>query len=143
MPSRTLVGMARRAMPALLVAAAALADVLGDRNLALYALLAAVPALAVALLAAFGDVLEGDAEPSRQLQTLLCGVGLLLVVVGATVRAPAVRDADLPPLAVSTLVACLAVLALEAAVGAGRAAVERPARRGRAEAQPDELREAA
>jgi hypothetical protein len=143
MPSRTFVGMVRRALPAMLVAVVALADALGDRHLALYALLGAVPALAVAVLAAFGDVLEGRAEPSRQLQTLLSGFGLLLVVAGATVRAPAVRDGDLPPLAVSTLVACLVVLALEAALGAGRAAVERPARRRGSEPQPEQLREAA
>lgn len=136
--------MARRALPALLVAAAALADELGHERLALYALLAAVPALAVSGLSALGDVLDGQTEASRQLQALLSGIGLLLVVAGAAVRSPGVDDAGLPPLAVTALVATLAVLALEAAVGAGRAAVERPSRRRlrRTEA-PDELREAA
>jgi hypothetical protein len=134
--------MARRALPALLVAAAALADAAGEPGLALYALLAAVPALSFAGLAALGELLDGDSEPARQLQALLSAVALVLIVGGAAVRAPAVRDGDLPALAGSALSACLVVLALEALVGAGRAAVERPPR-SRRELPPEELREAA
>nr|MDQ3823346.1 hypothetical protein [Actinomycetota bacterium] len=78
--------MARRALPALLVAAAAVADVAGEPGLALYALLAAVPALAFAGLVGFGELLDGDAEAARQLQTLLRAVALALVVTGAAVR---------------------------------------------------------
>ena len=137
--------MARRALPALLVAAAAFADAQGEHSLALYALLAAVPALAVAGLSSFGELLDGDAEPSRQLQALLWAVAVLLAVVGAMVRAPAVHDVQPPALAGSALVACLVVLAVEACAGAVRAAVERPPRaRVRHDAEPvDELREAA
>ena len=133
--------MARRALPALLVAAAAVADGLGQPELALYALLAGVPALAVAALAVLGDVLDGDSAPRRQLQALLWGVALVLAVAGAAVRGPAVRDAGLPAFAGSALFACLVVLALEAAVAAAQAAVERPPRPQRAEAE--DLREAA
>jgi hypothetical protein len=139
---RTFVGMARRALPALLVAAAALADASGETGLALYALLAAVPLLAFAGLDALGELLDGSTEVGRQLQALLCAVTLALVLVGAAVRAPAVRDGELPALAGSTLFACLVALALEALVAAGRAAVERPPRR-RGTASVDELREAA
>lgn len=139
---RTFVGMARRVLPALLVAAAAVADRSGEPDLALYALLAAVPALAFAGLAALGELLDGESEPARQLQALLAAIALALIVGGAAVRAPAVEDGDLPAFAGSALFACLVVLALEAFVGAGRAAVERPPRRRR-EAPPDELREAA
>lgn len=130
-------------MPALLVAAAAVADASSEPALALYALLLAIPALALAALAAFGELLEGEPPASGQLQALLWALALLLVVLGAAVRAPAVRDGALPPLAVSALVACLGVLALEAVVGAGRAAVERPARPRRPARVADELREAA
>jgi hypothetical protein len=135
--------MARRALPALLVAAAALADALGAHRPALYALLAAVPAAAVAALAAFGDVLDGDSAASRQLQALLSALALALIVGGAVVRSPAILDPGVPTAAASALVAALAVLALEAAVGAGRAAVERPPRRRRPPVPAEELREAA
>jgi hypothetical protein len=141
--SRTLAGMARRAVPALLVAAAALADARGEPTFALYAILAAVPALAVAALASFGDVLDGEPEASRQLQALLWTLALVLAVSGAAVRAPALRDGALPPLAVTALFACLVVLALEAAVGAARAAVERPARERPRPSAAGELRRAA
>ena len=136
--------MARRALPALLVAAAALADAGGSPDLALYALLAAIAALALAALAALGDLIDGDRPPAaHQLQVLLSGVALLLVVVGAAVSAPAARTGELPALADSALFACLVVLALEAAVGAARAAVERPARPRRTAQPGEELREAA
>jgi hypothetical protein len=137
--------MARRAVPALLVAAAAFADVSGERSLALYALLAAVPALAVAALSGLGELLDGEAEPSRQLQLLLSTLALVLAVVGASVRGPAVSGGALPPLAGSALVACLVLLGLEAAVRAARAAVERPPRRRRPlpTAVAEELRDAA
>lgn len=135
--------MARRALPALLVAAAALLDAGGFPDLALYALLAAIAALALSSLAALGELLDGERpEPTQQLQTLLLTIALFLVVAGAAVSGPAARTGELPALAESALFACLVVLALEAMVGAGRAAVERPPRRRR-EPSADELREAA
>jgi hypothetical protein len=135
--------MARRALPALLVAAAALADAAGERNVSLYALLGAIPALAFAGLAALGELLDGRIEPGRQLQTLLWAVALALVVGGAAVRAPAVGDGDLPTFAGSALFACLVVLALEALVAAAGAAVERPPRRRGLTLPGEDLREAA
>jgi hypothetical protein len=136
--------MARRALPALLVAAAALFDVGGLPDLALYALLAAIAALALAVLAALGEVIDGDRPAAaHQLQALLSGIALLLVVGGAAVSAPAARTGEFPALADSALFTCLVVLALEAAVGAARAAVERPARPRRAAPPAEELREAA
>lgn len=135
--------MARRALPALLVATAALADVSGEFALALYVLLAAVPVLAFAGLAMLGELIDEEATPGKQLQALLWGVGLALVLAGATVRAPAVRDVALPPFAGPALFACLVVLALEALVGAAGAAVERPARRRGQPAAAESLRDAA
>jgi hypothetical protein len=135
--------MARRALPALLVAAAAFADAAGQPDLALYALLGAVPALAFAGLVGLDELFDGQDEPSRQFQTLLRAIALALVVGGAAVRAPAVRDGDLPALAGSALFACLVVLALEALVGAAGAAVERPPRHRPVPAAEEEFREAA
>jgi hypothetical protein len=135
--------MARRGLPALLVTAAALADASAEPGLALYALLAAVPVLAFAGLTTLADLIDGEATPGRQLQGLLWAVGLALVLAGAAVRAPAVRDGALPALAGPALFACLVVLALEAVVGAVAAAVERPPRRRRPAAATEELREAA
>jgi hypothetical protein len=136
--------MARRALPALLVAAAALADAGGFPDFALYALLTAIAAVALAALAVLGELIDGEQPAAQQLQALLWGLALLLVVGGAAVRAPAVRTEDLPGLAGATLFACLVVLGLEAAVAAARAAVEQPPRRRRRRRlAADELREAA
>jgi hypothetical protein len=141
--------MARRALPAVLVAAAAVADSAGEPTLALYALLAAVPALSFAGLSALGELLDGDSDLARQLQALLAAVALALIVGGAAVRAPAVQDGDLPAFAGTALFACLVVLALEALVGAGRVAVERPPRERERGVRPaeelldDRLRDAA
>lgn len=136
--------MARRALPALLVAAAALLDAGEFPDLALYALLAAIAALALSSLAALGELLDGERPaPAHQLQTLLSGIALLLVVAGAAVSGPAAKTGELPALADSALFACLVVLALEAAVGAARAAVEKPERRRRSVQAAEELREAA
>jgi len=107
--------MARRAIPVALVVAAAAADGAGVHGLAFYALLAAVPAAAVAALDAFGRVLDGANE---QLHALLWTMVLALVVVGAAVRAPAVTEGAVPALARSALVACLAVFCVQAVVAA-------------------------
>ena len=136
--------MARRALPALLVATAALADAAGYPDLALYALLASIAALALAALNVLGELIDSERPAAaHQLQALLCGIALLLVVGGAAAGAPAARTGELPAFADSALFACLVVLGLEAAVGAARAAVERPARKSRPAAGREELREAA
>ena len=107
--------MARRAIPVGLVVAAAAADGAGFHELAFYALLAAVPAAAVAALDAFGRVLDGANE---HLHALLWTIVLALVVVGAAVRAPAVTEGAVPTLARSALLACLAVFCVQAVVAA-------------------------
>jgi hypothetical protein len=105
--------MARRAVPVGLVIAAAAADGAGAHGLAFYALLLAVPAAAIAALDAFGHVLDGAQD---HLPALLWMMVLALVVVGATVRAPAVTEGAVPGLARSALLACLAVFCVQAAV---------------------------
>src|SRR5581483_5365524 len=120
----------RRVLPALLVAAAAAADAHGAHGLALDALLAAVPFAAVAGLAAFGGYLDRRDDPVVALQALLWAVALVLLLVSCEVRSSAIHG--VPPLAVSSLVACLGVFAIKAVVAAApyarRLAALRPAK---------------
>src|SRR2546421_2243544 len=103
--------MARRIVPFGLVVAAAFADKVGAHGLAFDAMLLAVPVTAIAGLAALADHLERGAP---RMQALLWAVTLLLMVVGAAARAPALAEGVVPPLAVATLVACLAVFCVQA-----------------------------
>jgi hypothetical protein len=106
--------MALRGLPVALVLAAAVADGVGAHGLAFYALLAAVPAGAVAALEAFGDSLE---EPRNWMHALLWGVVLALTVTGAAVRAPVLAQGTVPALGRSAVVACLAIFCIQALVG--------------------------
>ncbi len=106
--------MGRRVLPGLLVVAAALADSGGRHGLALDALLGAVPFAAVAAIAAFGAYLNRRDDPVTALQALLWGVALVLLVVSCEVRSNAING--VPRLAISSLVACLGVFAIQAAV---------------------------
>jgi hypothetical protein len=109
--------MSRQLGPAALVIAAGLADAAGRGDLAFYALLAAVPIVAAAALAAYGDhvATERPAPAAVSLQALLWGLGLVLVTASAAVRAPAF-DSVAPALGASTLTGCLAIVGLQAAV---------------------------
>jgi hypothetical protein len=108
--------MTRRVMPVGLVIGAAAADGAAAHTLAFYALLLAVPAVAIAALDELGEVLEGR---GNQLRALLWGLVLALVVAGAAVRAPAVTEGVVPSLARSTLLACLAIFCVQAMVTLG------------------------
>lgn len=109
--------MSRHLGPAALIVFAGLADAVGSSDLAFYALLVAVPAIAAAALGAYGDLVaaERPAPASVSLQALLWGLGLVLVTASAAVRAPAF-DSVAPTLGGSTLVGCLAIVGLQAAV---------------------------
>jgi hypothetical protein len=111
--------MSRHLGPAALIVGAALADAAGRSDLAFYALLAAIPAVAAAALGVYGDMVaaERPAPASVSLQALLWGLGLALVTASAAVRAPAF-DSVAPGLGVSTLTACLAIVGLQAVVAA-------------------------
>jgi hypothetical protein len=113
--------MSRQLAPAALVVAAALADAAGRSDLAFYALLAAVPIIAVAALTAYGDVVavEEPSPASVSLQPLLWGIGLVLVTASAAVRAPAF-DSVAPTVGGTTLTACLAIVGIQGAVAAAR-----------------------
>lgn len=106
--------MRRQLLPAALVAAAALADARALHEPAFYLLVAAVPATAVASLSALGDLLDGAREKLGRVRVGLSGLALVWVVVAAAVRSPSVEDGSVPPLAVSALVASLAVFAAQA-----------------------------
>ena len=101
-------------LPALLVAAAAVADAHHARGLALDALLVAVPFAAVSAIAAFGGYLDRRDDAVVALQALLWALCLVLLVVSCEVRSNAIQG--VPPLAVSSLVACLGIFAIKATV---------------------------
>ena len=81
--------------------------------LAFYALLVAVPAAAVAALDELGELLDGGRD---HVHALLWAIVLGLTVVGAGVRASAVTAGAVPALARSTLLACLGVFCVQAAL---------------------------
>jgi hypothetical protein len=103
--------MARRLGPVALVIGAAFADRAGAHGLAFDAILLAVPATAVAGLAAFAEQLE---RGTSRLQATLWAAALAFVVVGAAARAPALAEGRVPPLAGMALVACLGLFCAQA-----------------------------
>jgi hypothetical protein len=105
--------MARRWLPVALVLAAAAADGAGAHGLAFYALLAAVPAAAVAALDAFGETLAGVGSG---LHAVLWGIVLALTVTGAAVRAPLLAEGTVPAVGRSSVVACLGIFCVQALV---------------------------
>lgn len=119
--------MSRRLSAVAPILGAALADAAGAHGLAFYALLAAVPACALAALSSLAEMLERASEVAT-LQALLWGLCLAFVVVGAAARSPALHTDVLPALAVSTLRAALVVLAVKASLAAWAAVRPRLAR---------------
>jgi hypothetical protein len=120
----------RRALPAVLVLLAAVADSHNAHALALDALLGAVPFAAVAALASFGDYLDTRDDAVVALQSLLWGVAVALLVLSCAMRSASIHG--VPPLAVSSLVACLGVFAIKTVLAmapyASRLAELRPAK---------------
>ena len=92
---------------------AAAADGAGAHTLAFYALLLAVPALAAAVLAELGELLDGA---HAHLHASLWAAVLALTVTGAASRAPDVSRDLVPGLARSTLLACLGIFCVQAVV---------------------------
>ena len=96
----------------LLVAVAALADTVGAHGLARDAVFAALPFASVAAIVSFGDFVDARARFAG-LQSLCYGLIVALLVLSCAVRSSAVHG--VPPLAVSSLLAALALFALKAA----------------------------
>src|SRR5215471_10046114 len=107
--------MGRRVLPGLLVAVAAIADSAGDHGLARNALLFALPFAAVAALVGFGGFLDSR-ERFSGIQALCSGAIVALLVLSCAVRSSALHGA--PPLAVSSLVAVVALFALKGLLAA-------------------------
>jgi hypothetical protein len=105
--------MTRRVVPPLLVLAALLADASGGHGIALVLLFLAIPAAFGLALDCYGDVLE---ERSGRLRPILAGLAVLLLVLSASLRSPAVAG-GVPKFAVSALVL---TLFLYTAVAMGR-----------------------
>jgi hypothetical protein len=128
--ARSYAAMGRRLLPVVLVLLAAIADSRGSHGVALNALLGAVPFAAVAALAAFGRCLDARNDSVAAVQALLWAAVVVLLVLSCAVRSSALEGA--PPVAVSSLVACLAIfgvkLVLAAAPQARRLAALRPAK---------------
>ncbi len=102
-----------------LVLGAALADAAGQHSLAYYALVAAVPVVALAALSGLGDVLDGSAAATHDRGiALLSAFALPFVLLGTAVRAPLVVDGPPPAIGVTAVVAALAIFAVQALVAA-------------------------
>ena len=114
--------MARRWLPLGLALLAAVLDAAGSHGLAFHALLIAVPAAAVGALGAFGELLDlradDRAETPLYLLPVLSALGLVLLVVTAAIRAPALGEAAAPTLAANMLSLGLGLLCLEALLSA-------------------------
>jgi hypothetical protein len=107
----------RELLPVALVLLAIVTDALNASTLSFYLLLAAVPAIVVAGLAAVEEQLQPDAMPHRRVVAMLHVVTLLLVLTAAALRAPLRAEGTVPQAAVSALIACLFVFGAQALIG--------------------------
>jgi hypothetical protein len=106
-------------------------DAASASSLSFYLLLAAVPAIVVAGLAVLEELLQPGALPYRRAVGMLHVVTLLLVLVAAALRAPLRAEGTVPRAAVSAVIACLVVFAIQGLIGsvpAIKRALARPER---------------
>ena len=87
-------------------------------TLSFYCLLAAVPAIVVAGLASVEELLESDPPPYRRAIAILHVPALLLVLLAAALRAPMRAEGTVPRAAVSAVIACLLVFAVQFVIAA-------------------------
>ena len=107
----------RSVISAALVLGAVVADGEDARTVALYFVLAAIPAVAVSALSFFGDLVEGSADDEAgAVYVGLTSIALVLLIIGAAVRVNTLANGPIPALGVSTLVGALALLGLQLAV---------------------------
>jgi hypothetical protein len=127
------VSVARRAVPAGLIVAAAFADTSGSALVAFYAFLALVPVSAVIALNSYGELVENPPGPEedethRRLQALLWAVLLAFAVLGAASRAPVLGEGAVPKLGGTVVIACLLLLSVEGIVELVAQTRRKPAR---------------
>lgn len=109
--------MRRSAISAVLVLGSVLAAGAGARAAALYLVLAAIVAVALAALSFFGELVEGSADAEAgAIYVGLTTLALVLLVLGAAVRSNTLADQAVPALGLSTLVGALALLGVQLAV---------------------------
>ena len=106
-----------------LVLAAALADAAGRHSLAYYALVAAVPVVALAALSAW----ETSSTAPPRSRTIAASprsrpARFPFVLLGTTVRAPLLEEGPPPVIGITAVVAALAIFAVQALVVASAAA---------------------
>lgn len=92
-------------------------DAANASTLSFYLLLAAVPAIVVAGLASLEELLQPGALPHRCVVARLHVVTLLLVLVAAALRAPLRAEGTVPRAAISAVIVCLVVFAIQALIG--------------------------
>ena len=102
--------MLRRILPLAPLLAALAADGAAAHRLAFYLLLLAIPAAVIAALDRFAAVLDGHAPLG---QAVLGGIVIVLVVLGEAARGPQLAENAAPPLALSALLAALALVGLQ------------------------------
>ena len=100
--------------PAGLVVLAGLCDAAGAHGAAFWLLVLAVPLAALAALLALGNAVENEAS-GRLTPAWLQGAALVLILFGAAARAPFRGEGSVPRVALSALVACLLLYAVQAA----------------------------
>jgi len=107
----------RSAISAALVLGAVVAAAAGARAAALYLVLAAIVAVALAGLSFFGELVEGSADTEAgAIYVGLTTLSLVLLVLGAAVRSNTLADQAVPALGLSTLVGALVLLGVQLAV---------------------------
>jgi len=92
-------------------------DAAGVSSLSFYLLLAAIPAVVVAGLAALEELVGENAVPYRKAVARLHVVTLVLLLVATALRAPLRAEGIVPRAAVSAVVACLVVFAIQGLLG--------------------------
>lgn len=114
----------QRVAPALLLVAALVADAIGGHGVAFYLLLGTIVLTAHAALDAYGGLVDlagaSPEVPVARFRTALAVVALVLAIVAAVVRAPALADATVPALGVSAAVAALALLVVQGVLRVAR-----------------------
>ena len=98
----------------------AVSDALGQAAASFYLLVLAVPVTAIAGLVCFGRVVDaagnGRSDTLGRLQATLTVVLVLMIVIGAAVRAPTVAEGVVPAGASVALAVAFGVLVLQALV---------------------------
>ena len=107
----------RELLPVALVLLATAFDAAGVSSLSFYLLLAAIPAVVVAGLAALEELVGANAVPYRKAVARLHVVTLVLLLVATALRAPLRAEGIVPRAAVSAVVACLVVFAIQGLLG--------------------------